>query len=150
MSTLIAFLQLRFIPRHFSLALLVLRLWLGLTMLLAHGLGKIKKFSELSGKFPDFIGIGSKASLILATGAEVVGAALLVIGLFTRFAALSLVATMGVAFFMAHKGALTGAQSGELAFIYLAGFVTLFLTGGGAFALDSGLHDLPLDMRSAK
>ena len=144
MSRLIAFLQLRFIPRHVDLALLILRLWLGLSMLLLHGLYKIKAFSELAPKFPDPFGLGSNISLGLAVGGEVVGSALLVIGLFTRFAALSLIVTMGVAFFIAHHGVLTGEKSGELAFIYLAGYVTLFLTGAGGLSVDSGFHEPPL------
>jgi len=44
---------------------------------------------------------------------------------------------MGVAFLFVHKLALKGQGSGELAFIYLAGFVTLFIAGPGRFALDS-------------
>jgi putative oxidoreductase len=50
---------------------------------------------------------------------------------------MGLVITMVVAFFGVHKGVLTGAKSGELAFIYLAGFVTLFFAGPGQFAVDS-------------
>ena len=144
MNAIIAFFQLRFIPRHFDLALLVLRLWLGLSMFFLHGLGKLKDFTALSTKFPDPLGVGHQMSLILALGGEALGAALLVLGLFTRFAALSLILTMSVAFFLVHQGALTGERNGELAFIYLAGFVFLFLTGGGAFSLDSGFHEPPL------
>jgi len=150
MNTLIAFLQFRFFPRNINVALFILRLWLGLSMLLLHGVGKIERFSKLSAEFPDLLGIGSRTSLCLAIGAEALGSALLVLGLFTRFAALSLVVTMGVAFFLAHKATLTGDNSGELAFIYLAGYVTLFLTGGGAFSLDAGFREPPLNTKSAK
>ena len=58
--------------------------------------------------------------------------------LFTRFAALNLAATMAVAFFIAHKGAFTGDKPGELAFIYLTGFVALIFTGGGKYSADGG------------
>ncbi len=87
----------------------------------------------------DPLGVGHTTSLSLTVFAEVVCAALLVLGLFTRFAALVLVIEMGVAFFMVHQRALTGSGSGEMAFLYLAGFVTLFLAGGGQFALDRKL-----------
>ncbi len=133
------FLTLDFIPLSPSFGLLVLRVWLGLTMLLVHGMMKVQNFDSLSGKFLSLFGIGSKTSLILAISAEVVGAALLVIGLFTRWAALGLAVTMAVAFFMAHKGMVTGDKPGELAFIYLAGFVTLFFTGAGAISADAKL-----------
>ena len=106
-------------------------------MLLLHGWTKITGFNEMSGKFLDLLGIGSAASLSLAIFAEAVCSVLLILGLFTRFAALTLAINMTVAFTMAHKGVLKGAHSGELAFIYLAAYVTLFLAGGGKFSADA-------------
>jgi putative oxidoreductase len=75
----------------------------------------------------------------MAVFGEVVCAALLVLGLFTRFAALVLIILMSVAFFMVHQRVLSGPGSGELAFIYLAGFVALLFGGGGLFSLDRKL-----------
>jgi putative oxidoreductase len=75
-------------------------------------------------------------SLALVMFAEVVGSLLLVMGLLTRFAALTLVIDLFVAFLMVHDSALSGKNSGELAFIYLAGFVVLLITGGGMISLD--------------
>ena len=114
----------------------VLRVWLGLTLLLNHGWAKLMTFNQMVGKFPDPLGVGQTTSLSLAVFAEVVCAALLVLGLFTRFAALVLVIEIGLAFLLVHHRALSGPGSGELAFLYLAGFVALFLAGGGQFALD--------------
>lgn len=133
------FLQLNFIPQSTDFALLVLRLWLGLTMLLNHGWDKLVHFNTYVGQFGDPIGIGPTASVALAVFAEVVASALLTLGLWTRFAALVLAVNMGVAFFIAHKHVLSGAGSGELAFIYLAGYVTILFAGGGSFALDRNL-----------
>jgi putative oxidoreductase len=116
--------------------MLVLRLWLGLTMLLNHGLEKVLKYSDMSGSFPDPLGVGSTASLVLAILGEAVGSALLVLGFFTRPAALSLVVTMGVACLLVHGGSLSGEKSGELAFIYLAGFLAILIAGPGRFSLD--------------
>ena len=73
----------------------------------------------------------------MAIFGELVCSALLILGLFTRFAALSLAITMSVAFFIGHKGVLKGEGSGEMAFIYLATYVTLFLAGGGKFSADA-------------
>jgi putative oxidoreductase len=119
-----------------SLGLLVLRVWLGGTLLLNHGLEKLTAFSSMSGGFPDPFKIGHVASFSLAVFAEVVASTLLVLGLVTRFAALVAAVDMAVAFIYVHKMALSGNHSGELAFIYLAGFVILFLAGGGAFSFD--------------
>lgn len=137
MKQLAKILRLDFLPFTSHCGLLALRLWIGLSMLLLHGWTKITGFNEMSGKFLDLLGIGSTASLVLAIFAEAVCSVLLILGLFTRFAALSLVINMTVAFTMAHKGVLKGPHSGELAFIYLGAFVTLFLAGGGKFSVDA-------------
>jgi putative oxidoreductase len=62
---------------------------------------------------------------------------LLTVGLFTRLAAAVLVIDMFVAFLMVHKTAMNGQAGGELAFLYLAGFVMLVIAGGGLFSLDT-------------
>ena len=122
-----------------SLALLCLRLWLGLTLLLNHGVGKVKAFDSMAHSFADPFNIGHTASFSLVVFAEVVAASLIALGLVTRFAALVLLVNMAVAFVYVHKLMLNGGHSGELAFIYLAGFFTLFLAGPGRISLDQRL-----------
>ena len=59
-----------------------------------------------------------------------------------RLASFILVINMSVAFFMVHKAfPLYGkeappAGSGELAFLYLGGFLVLLFTGAGRFSID--------------
>jgi putative oxidoreductase len=125
--------------RWTDIALLFLRLWLGLTMLFNHGLGKLTDFSAKAPDFPTVFGIGGTASLGLAVFAEVFCSALLVFGLVTRFAALNLCITMLVAFAKVHNLALSGERSGELAFIYLAGFFALLIAGPGRYSSDAFL-----------
>jgi putative oxidoreductase len=122
-----------------SVALLVLRLWLGLTLMLNHGLSKLKGFDSMASGFPDPLKVGHSVSLALVVFAEVVVALLLAAGVVTRFGALVLAINMAVAFFMIHERKLSGGHSGELAFIYLAAFVALFLAGPGRFSLDNRL-----------
>jgi putative oxidoreductase len=137
MNKLIGLLQLRFLPRSPDIALLILRVWIGLSMLYLHGWGKLSNFSRMAGSFADPLGIGSKASLGLAVFGEVVCSLLLIFGLFSRLAALGGMVTMSVAFFLVHKSSLArGPSSGELAFIYLAAFVALFVAGPGRFSVD--------------
>jgi putative oxidoreductase len=119
-----------------SFALLTLRLWLGLTLFLNHGVGKLKGFGTLSAGFPDPLKVGHSVSLALVVFAEVVASVLIVTGLVTRFAALVLTVNMAVAFFFVHERSLSGNHSGELAFTYLAGFVCLLLAGPGRISLD--------------
>jgi len=120
-----------------SMALLVARLWFGLAMLFNHGLDKLGHFKDSVGTFPDPLGIGQEASLVLVIMAEVGAALLLTVGFLTRVAASVLVIDMFVAFLMVHKSAMSGPQSGELAFVYLAGYVMLVIAGGGLFSLDT-------------
>lgn len=119
-----------------NLALLVLRLWLGSAMFFNHGLEKLVRFTDVAPDFPDPLGIGHPVSLALVMFAEVAGSALLVVGLLTRFAALMLVIDLFVAFLMVHQTSMNGTNSGELAFIYLSGFVVLLIAGGGMISLD--------------
>jgi putative oxidoreductase len=130
---------LNFIPSSKDLGLLVMRLIFGTYMLVAHGWPKLAGFSQRSSDFFDPFGIGSTYSLALAVSFEVAGSLCLILGLFTRFAAVGGMVTMGVAFFLVHQRAFTGQGNGELAFVYLAAYLTLFVSGGGRYALDTKL-----------
>lgn len=117
---------------------LVLRLVLGLFMLTSHGWGKFASFSEKSENFPDPLGIGSTFSLGLATFAEFFCSILLIVGLFTRFAAFNLLITMLVAGLIFHGADPFGKK--ELALLYAAGFLYFTLAGGNRFSLDAWIR----------
>jgi putative oxidoreductase len=136
MKKIASILRLDFLPSSTDLALLLLRVWAGGSLLILHGWSKLMTFEKMSGVFPDPLRIGHQPSLILAIVGEVVCSTLLVLGLFTRFAALGTTINMTVAFFLQHKMVLKGAGSGELAYIYLACFLTILIAGPGRFALD--------------
>lgn len=120
-----------------SLGILILRLFTGGCMLFAHGWGKLTKFWELSGKFADPIGLGSAPSLALAVFAEVFCAIAIMLGLFTRAAAIPLLITMLVAAFVVHDA--DPFQKKEFALLYAAPFLMLILTGAGSFSVDAKL-----------
>lgn len=117
-----------------SVALLIFRVGVASAMMIQHGLDKLKTFSTKSAKWPDPFGVGHPTSLSLTIFAEFFCAAFIIIGLFTRLAAIPLVIAMGVALFIAHKGQFFGA--GENAGIYFLCFLTILLTGPGRFSLD--------------
>lgn len=116
-----------------DIGLLILRVGFGCLMLV-HGFQKVGKFSELTDKFPDPLGMGSQLSLISAIGSEVGCSILLIIGLGTRLAAIPLAFTMLVAWFIVHAD--DPWQKQELAAVYLTVYVCLIFTGGGKFSLD--------------
>jgi putative oxidoreductase len=119
-----------------NFALLVMRLWVGLEMLLVHGLDKLDHFKTMAPHFPDPFGIGHNASLGLSVFAEFFASLLITLGLVTRWSALVLIINMTVAFITVHKGALNGPHSGELPFLYLMVYVVLLLAGPGRFSAD--------------
>ena len=121
--------------RSASLGLLVLRLAAGGMMIYGHGWGKLLAFGERSGTFPDPLGIGHPLSMAGTIGAEVFCAALVMIGLGTRFAALGVVFTMAVAGFVINAGEPWGEK--ELAALYLVAFAVLVVTGPGSYSLDA-------------
>lgn len=119
--------------RQLSLISLFLRIFISIAML-THGLAKVENFSQLSAVFPDPLDIGSEASLALATFAEVGCSLLLIIGLFTRFASLTLIIDMMVASMLVHGD--KGFSSHELPALYLVVYVAILILGAGYFSLD--------------
>lgn len=117
-----------------SIAAFVLRVGAGTLMLVSHGLDKLMHFADKAGKFADPFGIGSTTSLSLTVFAEFFCAAFIILGLFTRLAAVPLVIAMSVALFYAHKGQFFGV--GEKAAIYLVAFLAILFIGPGKASLD--------------
>ena len=129
-------LQLSFLPRSVDFALLLLRAWVGLNLLIGHGWAKLTNFSATAAQLPDPLGIGHQPTAALAVLAEVVAAALLVLGLWTRLAALIIAIELGVAFVLVHH--LTMAGYGEVAYLDLGAALTLLIAGGGRFGVAGG------------
>jgi len=121
-----------------SIGLLVTRVIVGGLLFYQHGWSKLIGFKAKVQGFPDPIGLGSELSLGLTVGAEVVCAGLIVLGLFTRLAALPIVFLMVVAAFWIH-----GAQplsEKELALLYLAPALLLVFNGAGRYSIDGMVH----------
>ena len=115
--------------------LLLLRLAFGGLMFWNHGLGKFAKLDNAIIMFPDPFGIGSEFSLYLTLFAEGVCSLLLVVGLLTRWAAIPLTITMGVAVFVVHLN--DSLANKEHAILYLTAYLAILILGGGKFSLDS-------------
>jgi putative oxidoreductase len=128
------FLSTRIYPGPFNTAMFLLRLGMGI-LLLHHGFQKLLAFADLRYKFLDFMHLGSTTSLALTIFGEFFCSALVIMGLFTRFAALVVIIVMAVAFFVATDADTFG--KGEMALLYLFGFLTILLCGPGRVSIDS-------------
>lgn len=133
-----------------SLGILALRVMTGLMMLIGHGISKIENFAAAKAGFPvpDFFPLKymtSSVSLMACIGAEVVAAALLVLGLATRPAAFVLGFNMVVAAFAIHVNDpwFSGpgvAAAKEPALLYLIPMLAIILSGAGAYSLDAAIY----------
>jgi len=115
-----------------------IRLSLG-AVFLGTGWGKVHNLEQVTSFFTE-LGIPFPAGqAAMVSGVELVGGTLILLGLFTRFAALPLMATILVAILTAKRPEVSGIRS-LLAFeefTYLAGFLWLFLAGAGRASLDA-------------
>jgi putative oxidoreductase len=131
--------NLSFVPVDPDLALLALRITMGLGLFVKHGLEKVMNFSQMAARFPDPVHIGPVPSLVFALLSDTICSLLTIMGLATRLAALVVVINLAVAFSLVHRFSFFGLHNGELAFVYLGGYLALLIAGGGRFSLDSVL-----------
>ena len=124
-----------------DVALLVLRVWVGMTLFLRHGLEKLFGSSDASSQFPDPLHLGSHFSFIVATGSDGFLSILVAAGLATRWSALLVFSNIFVAWafvvhfqFFAH-----GVSPGEAMVLYLGGLITIVVAGPGRFSADAFL-----------
>lgn len=118
-----------------SFGLLVFRIGVGCFMLFGHGLSKLTGYSQMSGGFPDPLGIGHPASLALSIFAEFLMSIAVIFGFLTRLALIPLIINMSVAGFIIHKADPFNIK--ELAFMYMIAYVVMIFTGPGRYSLDA-------------
>ena len=120
---------------------LAVRLSLG-AVFLGTGWGKLHNLGQVTSFFTE-LGIPFPAvQAAMVSGIELVGGTLVLVGLFTRFAAVPLMGTMVVAILTAKRPEIDGIRS-LLAFdefTYLAGFLWLTVAGAGKASLDWLIH----------
>lgn len=107
--------------------------------MLTHGMPKLEQLiagGEI--QFPDPMGVGVYASLLIAVLTEVVCAILLIFGLGTRLALFGLIVIMAVIPFVFHAEDPFAAKEKSLLYLVLFGF--LFVTGAGKYSLDYLLY----------
>lgn len=126
-------LSVKYSAAAFNFAMLLLRLGVGI-LLASHGYSKLVHFNETKNHFMNFMGLGTTVSLALVVFAEFFCSLFLILGLFTRFAAIPIIIEMAVALFKGHNGDLFDA--GERAAIYLICTLVILLCGPGKISVD--------------
>lgn len=122
-------------PWGADIAVLLLRVTLGMMMLFGHGWVKILKFDTLKQDFPDVIGLPPNISLGVAVFAEVFCSVCIIAGFSTRLALIPLIFTMAGAVGIVHIG--DAFQEMEKAMLYLFPYLVLFMLGAGRLSLDA-------------
>ena len=121
------------IPIYRDLGLLLLRLFFGGALAIAHGWPKLQQLLSGDYGFPDPLGLGSGLSLGLAVFGELICGVLVAVGLYARVAAVPAAFTMAIAAFVTH-GADPFAKK-ELALCYLVAFTVVAVAGPGRYSL---------------
>ena len=130
-----------------SFGLLILRISIG-TMLIHHGYEKTADIQNFADAFVRPIGLPFPIlSSYIAAYSEIYGSWLVIAGLFTRLAALSIVGTIGVAIYHAIVTAGFNIYLLELLVLYMGGALCILLLGGGDFALDIFLRKFRIKFR---
>ncbi len=124
-----------FLGRYSTYIYAVLRIVSGF-LFLWHGSQKLLGYPPSAG------GSGEGLSTLMAVGGaiELIGGFLIMIGLFTSFAAFISSGTMAVAYFMAHfsvQAFLPIVNKGELAVIYCFVFLYIASRGSGVWSVES-------------
>ena len=115
-----------------NLGLLLIRVGTGLVFFM-HGIMKLQNIGMINGFFTKSLGLPPGTAMLIAV-IEVVGGAMLVLGVFTRVAAIVLGIEMLVAIFIT-GGINKGWQSHELEALLMAVSFGLVYTGSGKFSL---------------
>jgi putative oxidoreductase len=112
----------------------ILRIMAGL-MLLEHGTAKLLKFPAV----PTMANLDFSSMPGVAGFFELIGGALLLLGLFTRPVAFILAGMTAVAYFYAHlpRGFFPILNGGELAALYCFAFLYLAAAGPGPWSIDA-------------
>ena len=115
-----------------SYFLSVLRIMIGL-LFLEHGTSKFLGFPHVD-KVPDAVSMSGVGGML-----ELVGGALIVLGLFTRPVAFLLSGEMAVAYFYAHapRGPFPLLNGGDAAVLFCFVFLYLFFAGPGPWSIDA-------------
>ncbi len=117
-----------------DMGLFILRIGTGLQLAFLHGLDKARHFAERMPTWADPLNLGHKRSLQLTVAAEFFCALLLVLGLASRLAALTIAFSLAVMMLLVHRADPWGQR--EATVLYFCAAMAILLLGPGRFSID--------------
>ncbi|MEM5294092.1 DoxX family protein [Burkholderia sp. JPY481] len=129
-----------------DVALLFLRVSASVLLLIVHGLPKVLHIGAQLGAIEDPLHLGSAFTLAFAIFAEVVCPVLMIVGVFTRLAALPILVVTVVALTLVHPD--WSLEQAQFAWMLLILFGTVAIGGAGRYRITLG-RDVPADARTS-
>ncbi|MBD0254979.1 MAG: DoxX family protein [Cytophagales bacterium] len=123
--------------RLLDLGLLLFRLLAGFALLRVHGWEKIANYEEEVRSIPDPFGLGGEVNVAIAIFSDVFCGLLVMVGLFTRLASLSVLSTTLVGLLFVHIN--DPWHGRDVPMVYSIMFLVIMLLGPGKYSLDNAL-----------
>ena len=144
------FLCLSNLRTDYDVALLVLRIGIGINLFLKHGWEKIVYFNVMAPHFFDPFGIGHYTTFMMAFTTDVIFSVFIMFGLFTRWCSVAYFALMFGAWWLRHHFLYWGlppgvpgdhlmGDHGELIMVYFVAMITFMIAGAGRYSIDAWL-----------
>jgi putative oxidoreductase len=115
-------------------SLLFFRIGVALSLMIIHGLPKVFDFQTTMEKIPDPFGLGGEINAVIAVLANVLFAAFVAAGLFTRLSALFILSITLTGLFIVHANDPLAVK--DVPYMYSLAFALIAILGAGKYSLD--------------
>lgn len=118
-----------------DVAILFLRLFIGGVMLL-HIVGKMQSYDNILLTYHRILGLDAATSFAVITILEGLFAAMIILGVATRFASAMMLIVVAMSIAEALLNEMPNVAMAKLNFVYMGIYITLLISGGGRYAFN--------------
>lgn len=118
-----------------DVAILFLRLFIGGVMLL-HIVGKMQSYDNILLTYHRILGLDAATSFAVITILEGLFAAMIILGVATRFASAMMLIVVAMSIAEALLNEMPDVTVAKLNFVYMGIYITLLISGGGRYAFN--------------